>query len=144
MDSSPFETLNAGEAVTRDGWLKGKRIKSLDVANPPLTLCQSMKTCPLHPPTPHQRAASLHARLPRTDPASGSRRCPWWSWDFPWPRWSRSLWYRTDRGYRCRSGSTPALPRIPASHQCWQCVNPIRKQGKRLRGVIAGGREVTD
>lgn len=71
--------------------------------------------------------------LPHIDPASGSLQYPWWSWHFPWPRWSRFLWYRTNRGYRCRSGSTPALLRIPASRQCWQCVNPIREQGEIKR-----------
>lgn len=95
-------------------------------AKSPLTLFELMKTS-LY--VSHPRGERLITCLPHIDPASGSLQYPWWSWHFPWPRWSRFLWYRTNRGYRCRSGSTPALLRIPASHQCWQCVNPIREQG---------------
>lgn len=77
--------------------------------------------------------------VPHRGPTSGSQRCPWLSWHFPWPRWRRSLWCQTGRDCRCRFGSTPALLQRPASRQCWRCVNPFRKQQERLREVMAGG-----
>lgn len=71
--------------------------------------------------------------VPHTGPDSDSPRSPWWFWRSPWPRWSRCLWCPTGRGCRCRSGSTLARLRKPASHQCWQCVNPIRERGEIKR-----------
>lgn len=81
---------------------------------------------------PH-RVTNFIRRLPRIGLAFGSLQCPWWSWHFPWPRWSRSLWCQTGRGCRCHSGSIPALQQIPASRQCWRCVNPIKRAGGEIK-----------